>query len=289
MVIMIKLPTMNPVVVSRQIQKFILNTVEQHKKTGVVLGLSGGIDSSVVAVLCKRALEGTCHNVVGYFLPHVLADKSRDYVNMLVDEFEILTQEISIEDLARRQKNLMEQYLGLLTDFDKGNLYSRVRANVLSTLAAKENKVLSGTGNRDEDYGIGYYTLFGDGAVHMNPIGCLSKRLVYQMANYLEIPTPIIGRPPSAGLEPDQTDFKDLGYTYETVEIVIEAIDQGVNIVGLLKYFEEKRIVYDPIKFQNVGDVIGDIISRNLVAKSKAQIVHPPVPEVTLDYIELES
>lgn len=286
---MIKLPTMNPVVVSRQIQKFILNTVEQHKKTGVVLGLSGGIDSSVVAVLCKRALEGTCHNVVGYFLPHVLADKSRDYVNMLVDEFEILTQEISIEDLARRQKNLMEQYLGLLTDFDKGNLYSRVRANVLSTLAAKENKVLSGTGNRDEDYGIGYYTLFGDGAVHMNPIGCLSKRLVYQMANYLEIPTPIIGRPPSAGLEPDQTDFKDLGYTYETVEIVIEAIDQGVNIVGLLKYFEEKRIVYDPIKFQNVGDVIGDIISRNLVAKSKAQIVHPPVPEVTLDYIELES
>ena len=286
---MIKLPTMNPVVVSRQIQKFILDTVNQHKKTGVVLGLSGGIDSSVVAVLCKRALEGTDHNVVGYFLPHMLADESRDYVNALVDAFDLPSLEISIHRIV--SKNLLEiqEHVGLLNTFDRGNLYSRVRANVLSTLAAKENKVLSGTGNRDEDYGIGYYTLFGDGAVHMNPIGCLSKRLVYQMANYLEIPPSIIGRVPSAGLEPDQTDFDDLGYTYEAVEMVIEAIDQGVNIRELVRYLEGKNIFYDGIKFQNVGDVIGDIVSRNLVAKAKAEIIHPPVPKVTLDYIELDS
>ena len=286
---MIKLPTMNPVVVSRQIQKFILDTIEQHKKSGVVLGLSGGIDSSVVAILSMRALEGTSHNVVGCFLPHVLADKSRDYVNMLVDAFEIPAQEISIETLAQEHINLIEQHVGLLNDFDRGNLYSRVRANVLSTLAAKENKVLSGTGNRDEDYGIGYYTLFGDGAVHINPIGCLSKRLVYQMANYLEIPPSIIGRAPSAGLEPDQTDSKDLGYFYNTVEIVIEAIDQGVNIVDLVRYLKKRLTTYNSEKFQNVGEVIGDIISRNLIAKYKAQIIHPPVPRVTLDYIELET
>ncbi len=286
---MIKLPTMNPEVVSRQIQKFILDTVNQHKKTGVVLGLSGGIDSSVVAVLCKRALEGTFHNVVGYFLPHTLGDKSRDYVNTLVDAFDLRSQEIPIDALALMNIGLLEQHIGLLSVFDLGNLYSRVRANVLSTLAAKENKVLSGTGNRDEDYGIGYYTLFGDGAVHMNPIGDLSKRLVYQMANYLEIPPSIIGRAPSAGLEVDQTDVDDLGYTYETVEIVIEAMDQGVNMFKLARYLEEKRIVYDSNKFQNVGDVIVDIASRHLVAKAKAEIIHPPVPKVTLDYIRLES
>lgn len=286
---MIKLPTMNPEVVSRQIQKFILDTVNQHKKTGVVLGLSGGIDSSVVAVLCKRALEGTFHNVVGYFLPHLLVSESKNYVNTLVDAFDIPAQDISIEDLAQEHINLLEQNVGLLNDFDRGNLYSRVRANVLSTLAAKENKVLSGTGNRDEDYGIGYYTMFGDGAVHMNPIGDLSKRLVYQMANYLEMPPSIIGREPSADLEPDQTDFKDLGYTYETVEIVIEAMEQGVNMFKLARYFEEKRIVYDSNKFQNVGDIIVDITSRHLIAKAKAEIIHPPVPKVTLDYIELDS
>ena len=286
---MIKLPTMNPEVVSRQIQKFILDTVNQHKKTGVVLGISGGIDSSVVAVLCKRALEGTEHRVVGYFLPHTLADESRDYVNSLVDAFDLPSQEIPIDALALMNIGLLEQHIGLLNAFDKGNLYSRVRANVLSTLAAKENKVLSGTGNRDEDYGIGYYTLFGDGAVHMNPIGALSKRLVYQMANYLEIPPSIIGRAPSAGLEPDQTDFKDLGYTYETVEMVIEAMNQGVNIYDFIIYIEDKHIVYDSNKFRNLGDVVGDIISRHLIAKTKAEIIHPPVPEVTLDYIELDS
>ncbi len=286
---MIKLPTMNPIVVSRQIQTFILNTVNQHKKTGVILGLSGGIDSSVTAVLCKRALETTPHNVVGYFIPHMLADGSRDYVNTLVDAFDIPSQTIPIDDLADMNIDLIQQPVGLLNNFDKGNLYARIRANVLSTLAAAENKVLSGTGNRDEDYGIGYYTLFGDGAVHMNPIGCLSKRLVYQMANYLEIPPSIIGRVPSAGLEPDQTDFDDLGYTYETVEMVIEAIDQGVNITDLVRYLEKKNIFYDGIRFQNVGDVIGDIISRSLCAKSKAEIIHPPIPKVTLDYIELDS
>jgi len=286
---MIKLPTMNPEVVSRQIQTFILNTVNQHKKTGVVLGLSGGIDSSVVAVLCKRALEGTSHNVIGYFLPHMLADESRDYVNTLVDAFDIPSQTIPIDVLVHMNITLLEQHVGLLNTFDRGNLYSRVRANVLATLAAKENKVLTGTGNRDEDYGVGYYTLFGDGAVHMNPIGCLSKRLVYQMANYLEIPTPIIRRVPSAGLEPDQTDFNDLGYTYKTIEIVIEALDQGVNIFKLARYLEEKGIIYNSTKFEHIGDVIVDIISRNLVAKSKAEIIHPPTPKVTLDYIELES
>ena len=286
---MIKLPTMNPEMVSRQIETFILNTVNQHKKTGVVLGLSGGIDSSVVAVLCKRAFQGTSYNVVGYFLPHRLADESRDYVNTLVDAFELSSQEIPLDALAHMNIGLIQEHVGLLNDFDRGNLSSRVRANVLSTLAAKENKVLSGTGNRDEDYGIGYYTLFGDGAVHMNPIGCLSKRLVYQMANYLEIPPSIIGRAPTAGLEPDQTDFKDLGYTYETVEMVIEALDQGVNIYDFIIYLEEKHTIYDSNKFRNLGDVVGDIISRNLVAKSKAEIIHPPVPKITLDYIRLES
>jgi NAD+ synthase len=280
---------MNPEVVSRQIQTFILNTVNQHKKAGVVLGLSGGIDSSVVAVLCKRALETTPHDVAGFFLPHWLADESRDYVNTLVDAFDLPSQEIPIGDLAHMNIGIIQEHVGLLGSFDRGNLYSRVRANVLSTLAAKENKVLSGTGNRDEDYGVGYYTLFGDGAVHMNPIGCLSKRLVYQMANYLEIPPSIIGRDPSAGLEVDQTDIDDLGYTYETVEIVIEAIDQGVNLFKLTRYLEDKAIIYDSDKFKYIGDVIGDIISRNLVAKAKAEIIHPPVPKITLDYIRLES
>jgi len=285
---MIKLPSMQPDLVAKEIQKFILDTINQHKKGGVILGLSGGIDSSVVAILCQEAIKGTSHKMGGYYIPHKVTDSSRIYINDLVDAFNLPHQIIPIDFICDGQIDLIEQHCGFLNDYQKGNLYSRVRANVLSTLAEKENKTLSGTGNKDEDYGVGYYTLFGDGAVHMNPIGCLSKRLVYQMATYLGIPESIKTRAPSAGLEANQTDSDDLGYFYSTVEIITEAITQGVNIVSLIKKLEERRIIFDSKRFQNVGDVIGDVISRNLVAKSKAQIIHPPVPKVTLNYIDMD-
>lgn len=282
---MVILPSMNPEKVSKEIQTFILNTVGQQKKKGVVLGLSGGIDSSVVVVLCQRALKETLHQVIGYYLPYRI-DEDKDYVEMLAYRHNVLYQTLPIYHLCNGHISLIEKHTGSgLSDFDRGNLCSRVRANVLSTLAAQENKVLCGTGNRDEDYGVGYYTMFGDGAVHMNPIGCLSKRLVYEMANFLEIPPSIIARTPSAGLETNQTDYEDLGYFYSTVEIVIEALEQGVSMLKLIQYLNYKQTMYDTIRFRNISDVIEDILSRNLVAKSKATIIHPPIPKVSLEYL----
>jgi len=228
-----KLPTMNPEVVSKEIQKFILNKVRHHKKTGVVLGLSGGVDSSVVAVLCLRAFAGTPFVVKTYYLPHYVGGDDRIFIDQLIKKFPAISyQVISIVSQCTSHIDMVEAFSSKLSNYEKGNCYSRIRATFLSDFAEKGNKVLSGTGNRDEDYGIGYYTMFGDGAVHMNPIGCLSKRLVYQMAEYLDIPISIIGREPTAGLEPNQTDLGDLGYHYSTVEIVMESLAQGgANIV----------------------------------------------------------
>jgi len=284
---MIYLPSMNPEVVSKEIQKFILNTVNQHKKSGVVLGLSGGIDSSVVAVLCLKAFEETSHIVMGYYLPHQSDDDSRFFVDQLIHAFPaIRDQWKNISRICSASINIAEEG-GIpipLTNYQKGNVYSRVRANVLSTFAEKENKVLSGTGNRDEDYGVGYYTLFGDGAVHMNPIGCLSKRLVYQMAEYLEIPKSIIKRTPTAGLEPNQTDFDDLGYEYSTVEIIMEALDQGADVPHIIEILESKIIVFSYDKFKTMADIVQDVLSRHFIALSKSKIIHPPIPTVTLHY-----
>ncbi len=105
------------------------------------------------------------------------------------------------------------------------------------------------------------------------------------MANFLEIPVGIIVRPPSAGLEPGQTDYGDLGYNYSTVEIVIEAIGQGTTMQDLLKHLIDKQTKYNTVKFRDLVDVVLDIISRNLVAKSKATIIHPPIAKVTLEYL----
>jgi NAD+ synthase len=281
---MIKLPQMDPEQVANEIGEFILKTVVENKATGCVIGLSGGIDSSVTAALIKRVFAGTDYSLIGCIIP---ADQSHHEdiqdAKDVADKFEIMYKIIYIGDTINNMKMRIEQY-EVMNQYDLGNMISRVRANYLSTFAAIYKKVLSGTGNRDEDYGVGYYTLFGDGAVHMNPIGCLSKRLVYQMATYLGMPDNIMGKPPSAGLEPNQTDFTDLGYSYFLVEVVVEALDREISIVELIETIMNGGFIYDKTRFPTPGDVLADILKRNLTAKQKAKIISPPVPKVTLTY-----
>ena len=179
-------------------------------------------------------------------------------------------------------------------NYHRGNLISRIRANVLSTKAATEHKILAGTGNRDEDFGIGYYTLFGDGAVHISPIAGLPKRLVREMAEFLAVDDTIIHRIPSAGLEPGQSDFKDLGYDYDVVELVTAGFEQGFSREELIahdqiaplveKQIDHYRSRYDNPPLKSVGQVIDDIAGRHLIALDKVKIIHPPTPEITLTY-----
>jgi NAD+ synthase len=178
--------------------------------------------------------------------------------------------------------------------FHKGNMISRVRANVLSTKAATENKIIAGTGNKDEDFGIGYYTLFGDGAVHLSPIGGLSKRLVRQMAAFLGLDHAIVNRVPTAGLEPGQSDYKDLGYDYDVVELVSEGFVQGLTadelsrheqIVSVVeKQIQHYKTVFGVPKFTRVRQVVEDVRRRHEIAKGKMKIIHPPSPKISLTY-----
>ena len=173
-------------------------------------------------------------------------------------------------------------------------MISRIRANVLSTKAATENKILAGTGNRDEDFGIGYYTLFGDGAVHLSPIAGLPKRLVREMAAFLGLDKKIIYREPTAGLEPGQSDFRDLGYDYDVVELVTEGLEQGFSKEELGKHEQIVTLVENQIKqykktyrkhlFASVDEIIADVLERHRQARRKMKIIHPPTPQITLTY-----
>jgi NAD+ synthase len=169
-----------------------------------------------------------------------------------------------------------------------------VRANVLSTKAATERKIIAGTGNKDEDFGIGYYTLFGDGAVHMSPIGGLPKRLVRVMAEYLGLPDSIVRRTPTAGLEPGQSDYGDLGYDYDVVEMVSEGFTQGLSAEELARHDQVLALVdpqlqhyaqaFGKPKFTEPMQVVTDILRRHAIARGKMTIIHPPAPEITLVY-----
>lgn len=278
---MIRLPNMNSELVADEICEFIREIVKNQNKTGAVVGLSGGVDSAVVALLALRAFKDTDYEIKTYILP---TDNNNNEETLRASK---LTRKHNIGGDLFYLDYLIEtaeRPFVKLNQFDRGNMISRIRANILSTYAAVENKVLLGTGNQDEDYGIGYYTLFGDGAVHCSPIGGLSKRLVYQMGEYLNVPDEIMKATPTAGLENGQTDYNDLGYGYDIVEFFIEGQIQLVSLKDIVKEAMERKFNYDPIKFSSTIAVLHDINIRHNIAKEKLKIIHPPSPTITLEY-----
>ena len=288
--------------VCEEIGDFVNAAVLETGSSGCVIGLSGGIDSSTAAALIKNGFDR--HNtelakrdqkleLVGYILP--------SGINRTQDErdAESVAAFLGVRYEIHRIEKLVESYNSTNpeafdSNFHKGNMISRIRANVLSTKAATENKTLAGTGNKDEDFGIGYYTLFGDGAVHISPIAGLPKRLVREMAAYLGLDKQIIQREPTAGLEPEQSDFKDLGYDYDVVELITAGLEQGFSkkelgeheqIVPLVeKQIKQYKRTCGSAKFTSVPEVIEDVLERHRQAKEKMKILSPPTPRITLSY-----
>ncbi|MGV8141703.1 MAG: NAD(+) synthase [Candidatus Woesearchaeota archaeon] len=294
----IKLPYMNPEIVADDIGNFVLHRVRKANATGCVIGLSGGIDSTATAAVIKRAFDIRNYGcifddekfeLVGYILPSKINSDTDTEDGIRVAKslgirYEVISLDKDIEGFRSTNPEAFE------SSYHLGNLISRIRANVLNTKGATEKKIVAGTGNKDEDFAVGYYTMFGDGAVHMSPIGNLSKRLVRELATYLGVDKDLVYREPSAGLELGQTDFKDLGYGYDVVELVTEGLIQGCDYEALVKHPQIKPLVESQIKIQDnpklksVEEIVDDILRRHTIAELKAEVIHPPKAPITLEY-----
>ena len=204
---------------TERISRWIRERVEEAGADGVVLGISGGVDSAVTAVLAKRGLGG---RVLGLIMPCHSDPTDVEHARRLAAEFDIKTEYV---DLTL----LFECFLVILPPGDRvavGNLKPRLRMATLYYYANSRHYLVMGTGNKSE-LACGYFTKHGDGGVDILPLGDLLKTQVRELARELGIPEEIIAKPPSAGLWEGQTDEGEMGITYDELDSVLVAIESG--------------------------------------------------------------
>ena len=201
--------------IAEYLELFLEDEVKKTGLTKVVVGLSGGLDSAVVAVLA--------HHVFGDDLlcvkmpSHYSSQSSLDDADELCRDFSLHSQTASIEPMLRAYESLNPD----LDNLRKGNFSSRMRMATLFDISARENALVLGTSNKSELM-LGYGTLYGDLASAINPIGDLYKSEVFELAEYLGVSQSIITKPPSADLWDGQSDEDDLGYTYKQLDAAMK-------------------------------------------------------------------
>jgi NAD+ synthetase len=231
----------DPALTARWLEAFLRDELIERRAMGrAVLGLSGGVDSALVAYLCARALGP--ENVYAIRMPYKASSSSSlTDAQRVVDALGIHVETIEITDAV-------DGYLKHAPDADarrKGNVMARTRMLVLFDQSARRNALPVGTGNKTERL-LGYFTWHADDTPPVNPIGDLFKTQVWELARHLGVPTEVIDKPPSADLEANQTDEADIGITYAKADRILNMILHGYKddaIVARGHEFAEVRLV----------------------------------------------
>ena len=195
---------------------------ERCENRNAIVGMSGGIDSTVVSVLCCGALGKK--RVHGVIMPHGASDEHSEYAMKLADELGIRYSVMNIEGMVNAFVHNGALGGMLQNKLVKGNLMARVRMCCLYTISNEWNGLVVGTTNKTELM-IGYYTKYGDGGVDIEPIFDIYKTDLREFARYLGIDEEIITMPPTAGLWKGQTDEDELGLTYDKIDGILKAND----------------------------------------------------------------
>ena len=198
------------------IVNWIKEYATKHNKTALIVGVSGGIDSAVVSTLCAKTGITTIPCILSINSPDWLAF---DHVRWLDDEYTNIDWRVdNVENLFRAFESTAET---LEADSELGfaNSRSRLRMALLYQIAQSNNGLVVGTGNKVEDFGVGFFTKYGDGGVDISPIGDLYKSEVYELGASLGILDSIMEATPTDGLWDDgRTDEDQMGLTYDELE-----------------------------------------------------------------------
>lgn len=244
--------------------RFLQKEAKKRGAKNFVVGLSGGIDSAVVACLCKMATKKqmrkkqiisnskstkpqdnkTPKGVFALALPSTSSsEKSIEHAKELATTLNLPLEILPIEDYqnaflqsctSTTKNSTQKEPLPL----EMGNFCARIRMALLYDYSARKKAIVIGTSNKSELM-LGYGTIFGDLACAINPIGSLYKTEIFALAKILKIPDSIISKPPSAELYAGQSDEAELGFSYDKIDIVLEAICEKYGDFREVKNFQK--------------------------------------------------
>ena len=259
-----EIPNLNLEKTKLDITEFIKQKVSEANTDGIVVGLSGGIDSTLSAYLACEALGKD--KVFGIIMPSTTTPTDDKLHGIeIAQKLGIDYKEIAID-------SILNEYLSMTQleedELSIGNLKARIRMSIIYYYANAKNYLVSGTGNKSEIL-IGYFTKYGDGACDIEPIGDLYKNDVYELAKFINVPQEIIEKPPRAGLWNNQTDEEEIGMSYDL-------IDQ------ILYLYTEKDMKNSEIaeKLEISADDVDMIITKVIRSKHKSKV--PESPQKTI-------
>lgn len=255
-----RLDTQNAV---ENICDFIKSKLEESKADGLVIGLSGGIDSSTVAYLCARVVESD--KILGLILPsETTSQEDIEDAVRVADNLGIKYKKLHIDPLIEPFPKLCPQCSD--SALANGNLKARIRMMLLYYHSNSMNRLVMGTGNKTELL-VGYFTKYGDGGVDVLPIGDLYKTHVREIAEHIGVPKNIIEKAPTAGLWTGQTDEDELGIKYELLDKILYLMtDENLSIPDTAK-----RLKIEENEVLRV---------KNMVESSKHKLSLPSIIEI---------
>ena len=221
---------------------FIKSVLAESGLKGIVYGNSGGKDSALVGILCKAA----CENTVGIILP---CTSKRNYdedtadAKEVAEKYNIETRTVDLTPVKEAELKALDG-VAVMNAAALANIAPRFRMLTLYAIAAAENRLVAGTGNRSEAY-VGYFTKWGDGAHDFNPVADLTVTEIYEFLRYLDAPKCVIEKAPSAALFDGQTDETEMGVTYAELDSYLSGgdipEDKKIIVERMHKTSEHKR------------------------------------------------
>ena len=227
--------------ITQVLEEFLVEQIQKNKAEGVILGLSGGIDSAVLAYICKRSLKEKTLALImpdTEITPNYETEDALKMIALTGIEYKL----IDIKPIVKEYSLYLEP-----NDWAKGNLRARIRTNILYYYANAKNLLVLGSSDKSEHL-IGYFTKFGDGAADLVPIISLYKLQVRKIAEFLGVPKKVIEKKSSAHLWKEHEAEKEIGVSYEEIDSILYCLfDKKLSLEETENKTQIERSIIDKV------------------------------------------